>query len=102
MPLLIKENNSESPSRSTNDSSAESVNGSLRPEDGSDSPAESVNGSLRPEDSSDSPAESVNGSLRPEDSSDSPTKSANGSLFQQKTLCSLSFMTGSTNGSLSQ
>src|SRR3954468_3739138 len=29
-------------------------------------------------------------------------KLANGSLFQQKTVCSLSFMTGSTNGSLSQ
>src|SRR3954466_8390781 len=31
-----------------------------------------------------------------------PQQSANGSLFQQKTVCSLSFMTGSTNGSLSQ
>src|SRR3954468_14325342 len=29
-------------------------------------------------------------------------KLANGSLFQQKTVCSLSFMTGSTNGSFSQ
>src|SRR3954468_20260539 len=48
MPLLVKENNSESPNRSTNDSPAESVNGSLHPEDSSWSPAESTNGSLSP------------------------------------------------------
>src|SRR3954469_25356648 len=44
--FFVKENNSESPRRSTNDSPTESVNGSLRPVDSSDSPTKSANGSL--------------------------------------------------------
>src|SRR4051812_2063909 len=71
MPLLVKENNSESPSRSTNDSPAELVNGSLCPEDSSDSPAKSVNGSLFQQKTVHLlfRAEVTNGSLLHEDSS---------------------------------
>src|SRR3954468_22760737 len=76
MPLLVKENNSESPRGSTNDSSAESVNGSLRPEDSSDSPTKSANGSLFQQ--------------KTVCSLSITTQSADGSLFQQKTVCSLS------------
>src|SRR4051812_24678819 len=54
MPLFVKENNSESPSRSTNDSPTESVNGSLFRQKTVHSlfRAEITNGSLLHEDSS--------------------------------------------------
>src|SRR3954464_13881871 len=89
---LLKFPSLESLSRLTNDSPAESVNGSLRPEDSSDFPMKSANGSLFQQKTvcSLSSNRVYKWQSLPVEDNLFPQQSANGSLFQQKTVCSLS------------